>query len=184
MLALTQHLFTAALNQLGDARTTSSGQSHCPDERRNVGVEMDYKDRQTGLVLFGFSGFSSPPPGGMSLLMVVALLPRGRCAGALPMRMVVPLMLMYLGWCVLHHARIGSTMSRRWARALILVLSWMWLITGVMSVLMMFWVVRRCSRPAADQAAASVHHRLHVRHLRRLLHPSSRLSILFYRAPA
>ena len=50
---------------------------------------------------------------------------------------------------------IASTMSRRWARALILVLSWMWLITGVMSVFMMFWIIPKMfATLPADQAAA------------------------------
>src|SRR5438128_2485210 len=103
---------------------------------------MDYKDRQTGLALFGILWILvGLLLGGMSLLMVVGSLaaPAGGpgAPGALPMRMMVPLMLIYLaiGACFITLG-IGSMMSRRWARPLILVLSWMWLITGVMSVFM------------------------------------------------
>lgn len=149
---------------------------------------MDYKDRQTGLVVFGILWILvGLLLGGMSLLMVVGSLAASAGApGALPMRMTVPLMLMYLGIgaCFITLG-IGSTMSRRWARALILALSWMWLITGVMSVFMMGWLIPKMfSTMPPDQAAAKpfiIGCMAVIFGLFFILLPG--LAILFYRSP-
>jgi hypothetical protein len=99
---------------------------------------MDYKDRKVGLVLFGILWILfGLGQGGMALLMIVGAVAgaAGSQAGALPMRMMVPIALLYLGiGAGFITLGIGSIMLRRWARALILALSWMWLITGVLSV--------------------------------------------------
>jgi len=114
---------------------------------------MDYKDRRTGLLLFGILWILiGLAQGGMSLLLVGGTI--AGSPGALPMRMAAPMALMYLGigtgFVLLG---VGSMMPRRWARALILVLSWMWLITGVLSSRSIaYGIAQACRREGATLA--------------------------------
>ena len=95
-----------------------------------------YKDRRAGLVVFGILqivlGLLAAL---MSLFMVVGAL-AGNAAGpgAVPARVMAPTALLYLAAAVMFMVLgIGSIRARRWARAIILALSWMWLILGVMT---------------------------------------------------
>jgi MFS family permease len=92
----------------------------------------DYKDRSTGLVLFGVleilmgvaAGFM-----GVCILLVSSFI---KIPNAPPTPWVGSLF--YLGIAVsLIWLGVGSTQARRWARALLLVLSWMWLVMGVVA---------------------------------------------------
>jgi hypothetical protein len=118
---------------------------------------MEYKDRRTGLILFGilevviglFAGL-------MAFMMVVGLVAGSSAAGTPPLRMMAPIGVMYLGIAALFITLgIGSMMAVRWARALTLVVSWWWLIIGVLScVAMLAMVPRMFDTLPAEQAAA------------------------------
>lgn len=117
---------------------------------------MEHKDRRTGLVLFGileiliglFAGL-------MAFLMVVGLMAGSGTPGAPPMRMMAPIGVMYLGIAAIFITLgIGSMMALRWARALTLVVSWWWLIIGVLScVAMVAMLPRMFDTLPAEQAA-------------------------------
>ena len=118
---------------------------------------MEYKNRKTGLVLFGILwillGLAC---GGMALLVAVGAAAGSGTPGAPPMRIMLPAGLLYLaiGACFAALG-IGSMMARRWARALVLVLSWLWLITGLMSMLTLFFILPKMfDTLPPDQAAA------------------------------
>jgi hypothetical protein len=96
----------------------------------------DFKDRKTGLVVFGILQIIF---GGFCLLMVPFMI-FGMIASAVfnksfavPMRpaMMILALLLYVSLAVWFICMgFGSIKARRWARALILVSSWLWLICG------------------------------------------------------
>ena len=94
----------------------------------------DYQDRSTGLVVFGIIEIVG---GGLAALMVPfmllgAVLARKNAGGLPPGSLATSLVTYALLASVLVTLGIGSTMARRWARALNLILSWIWLIVGVL----------------------------------------------------
>src|SRR5436190_1347170 len=110
-------------------------------------VGAAYKDRSGGLVTFGvltillgvFSGLMLP----LMLLgqLVNARIPNG---SGNSVAMLLPSLLMYGGLAVaLIWLGIGSIKTRRWARALLLILGWSWLLIGVITVAAMMVVFPR-----------------------------------------
>lgn len=93
----------------------------------------DFKDRQTGLVIFGilqiiFGGACALMVPFMILSMVVLAVHDG----SFTRPMMIPAVLFYVipaVWFI--WMGIGSIKARRWARALLLVSSWLWLIGGI-----------------------------------------------------
>jgi hypothetical protein len=113
--------------------------------------------KRTGLTLFGvlwiLVGLFTL---GMSFLIAVTATMGPKTAGGPPAKMMVPAALMYLGVgaCFITLG-IGSIMAKRWARSLILSLSWMWLIIGVLTAFSMFFVMPKMFEAIPpDQAAA------------------------------
>lgn len=98
-----------------------------------------FKDRRTGLIVFGIlqiiMGFFC------ALMIPLMLLPRFVGLAADPSmnaQMLIPAMGMYALLAVLLvWLGVGSILARRWARALTLVLAWMWLVFGSMALLML-----------------------------------------------
>jgi hypothetical protein len=97
-----------------------------------------FKDRSTGLMLFGALEIIL---GVLAALMVplmglsVAMQPPGTGTAG-NVRTMIPAMVMYgLLAVVFIWLGIGSIQAKRWARALMLVLSWMWLVVGVLGML-------------------------------------------------
>jgi hypothetical protein len=97
---------------------------------------MPYQDRSLGLIIFGvLTILLGCAIGGLGLLMLVAqsLVPEDQRIGSaalipnLSMYAVLAVALIVLG--------IGSIMAKRWARALLLIFSWSWLVVGVMDTL-------------------------------------------------
>ena len=102
-----------------------------------------FKDRKAGLVLFGVLHIGL---GGLCALMVPLMLfglamsktASSHAAQPLDTRTMVPglalyaLLAIYFVW-----VGVGSILARRWARALILVGSWLWLICGVSGLAVM-----------------------------------------------
>src|SRR5207248_3270305 len=95
-----------------------------------------FKDRKAGLVIFGIL---TALIGGLCALMVPLMLFGQAMAtkqgAAMGTHTILPVATMYVGMAVIFiWLGIGSIMARRWARALLLVLSWSWLVIGVVSL--------------------------------------------------
>lgn len=93
-----------------------------------------YKDRSTGLTVFGIFTLLL---GGVCALFVPLMLV-GQMAAARANQpqagpaTLLPAMILYGGLAIaLVWLGIGSMMARRWARALLLIFSWTWLIAGL-----------------------------------------------------
>lgn len=96
-----------------------------------------FKDRKTGLVVFGIlqillGAFCALMVPFMILAMLVPLLVDSASAPPTNPAMMIPSVLFYVllaAWFI--SMGIGSFKARRWARALILTSSWIWLICGI-----------------------------------------------------
>ena len=105
-----------------------------------------YRDRRTGLVLFGVLEILI---GVLCLLlagfMVLGQIMMSHTTGTpLSLRLVLPSVLSYIIFAVgFVWLGIGSTQCRRWARALVLIVAWLWLAMGVLMVPMMAYLMPR-----------------------------------------
>ena len=105
-----------------------------------------HKDRSVGLVLFGslevliglFCALMIP----LSLLAVAANANLGGAGGSTDLKSAVSSIVIY-GCAAVAFVWIGvgSIRARRWAHKLTLVLSWLWLITGVVTLVMCLWMI-------------------------------------------
>ena len=106
-------------------------------------IPVPYKDRKTGLAVFGAIQIAM---GALCALfvplmimgMLVAAVKDKGADEALSMRAMIPGLLVYVLlaiWFI--WMGIGSILARRWARALCLVASWLWLISGITGMLFM-----------------------------------------------
>ena len=117
-----------------------------------------FRNRQGGLIFFGIVEVLFGLGAGAVALLIAAtvLIPRPEgtpgmpvqsAAAAVPIYAVFSIVFLILG--------IGSMMARRWARTLTLALSWMWLITGVLtSVAMVAMSGALLQSMPAEQAGA------------------------------
>lgn len=99
-------------------------------------MEEGYKDKKASLVVFGIFEII----GGLlcALLALVTLLPLVLTPDKMPMRQMMPGMLVYVFLSVwLIWMGIGTIRACRWARILMLVASWLMLVCGVMAMGMM-----------------------------------------------
>ncbi len=96
-----------------------------------------FKDRKTGLVVFGilqiiFGGFCALMVPFMIFGMIVSTVLDNSAAAPMSLSMMIPGILLYVLVAVWFICMgIGSIQARRWARALVLVSSWLWLIGGI-----------------------------------------------------
>ncbi len=96
-----------------------------------------FKDRKTGLVVFGIlsiilGGFCALMVPLMIFGMIASLALDNSAAAPMSPTMMIPGILIYVlaaVWFI--WMGIGSIKARRWARALVLVTSWLWLISGI-----------------------------------------------------
>ncbi len=111
-----------------------------------------YQDRHTGFLICGavqiILGIMTA--GAVPMMLLSSLLVRrANPAVAMPLRNMLPVSLMYIGIAaVLIVLGIGSVQCRRWARALTLVVSWLWLVIGTIGVLATLVFVPRIMRGA------------------------------------
>jgi hypothetical protein len=101
-----------------------------------------HRDRRGGLVVFGILEILT---GALCAAIVAALfLVRSlapEAAGALDQKTVVAAASVYLAMAViLIWLGIGSALCRRWARTLLLILGWSWLLLGVMTLALLSWL--------------------------------------------
>jgi hypothetical protein len=94
-----------------------------------------YKDRSTGLVVFGIMTLLLGCLAGLFVpLTLFGLLMAAKAPNAPPQNhaAIMPVIVIYGGLAMmLIWLGIGSIKSRRWARALLLIFSWSWLIMGI-----------------------------------------------------
>ena len=95
----------------------------------------DFKDRSTGLTVFGILTLLLGCAAGLMVLMMLAatsVAPTNPNTPPTPLASVILVIFMYGGLAVsLIWLGIGSVMARRWARALLLIFSWAWLVMGI-----------------------------------------------------
>ncbi len=108
-------------------------------EDKGTMQSSNFKDRKAGLIVFGileiiFGGFCALIVPLMILSMIASK------SSGMPMRpnMIIPGVLFYVllaVWFI--WMGVGSITARRWARALLLVSSWLWLICGISAFIAM-----------------------------------------------
>ena len=138
---------------------------------------MPYKDRSAGLIVFGILTILL----GCLAGLLVPLMLFGQAASAkatsaaAPFSTILPVLSIYGILAVaLVWLGIGSIMARRWARALLLIFSWTWLIMGLIVVIFLaFFIPRLLANmpPGVGVAFGSNGHDnngLHVPDIRRL----------------
>ncbi len=112
----------------------------------------EFTDRTTGLFVFGFLQIALGCFAALMVpLMLLSLAFSPPSGGASPAQMIpaagiyaiIAVTLVWLG--------VGSIRARRWARALTLVLAWMWLAMGVMSLAVMIVWMPNMSKMLAAQ---------------------------------
>ncbi|MAT15792.1 MAG: hypothetical protein CMJ46_11060 [Planctomyces sp.] len=111
-----------------------------PVDEQEDGVPP-FEDRKTGLILLGVLQVAMGGFFAMMLLFMAAMSAGGLARGPAPLdvRTMIPAMGIYGALAVvLVWLGFGSILARRWARALTLVLAWMWFAVGLVSLLMMF----------------------------------------------
>jgi len=119
------------------------------------GPTPDYKDRSTGLIVFGIieilGGFLCAL--GIPFMLLSLALGR-RAGGAMPVGNIVMIVVTYAALAaILITLGIGSTMAKRWARALNLILSWIWVIFGIMVTVIIIAVMPSAFLTAMRTAA-------------------------------
>ncbi len=126
--------------------------------KKKTGKKVAFKDRKTGLVIFGiFHIIIGAFCALFTLLTIVgalALRTLGETTGAVmsvgQMILVVFLYLLLAAWFV--WMGIGSILARKWARALILITSWLWLICGLIGfIAILLFMPAIFSSPAAGE---------------------------------
>jgi len=106
-------------------------------DHEETAKSSSFKDMKTGLIVFGilqiiFGGFCALMiPFAVIGMIASAFLDSGTAAPVRP-TMMIPAILLYVvlaAWFI--WMGIGSIKARRWARALVLVTSWIWLVGGI-----------------------------------------------------
>ena len=103
-----------------------------------------YKNRSTGLVIFGIFTILMGCLAGLFVLLVLGQMAMVKTTNAPPggVATILPVISIYGALAVaLIWLGIGSIQARRWARALLLIFSWSWLVMGIfMTVVMPFFM--------------------------------------------
>ena len=111
-----------------------------------------FKNRRTGLIVLGALGILLGFFAALAMLMMVVALALPRPVG-MPrqdLRMILPALLVYGALAVAFvWLGIGSIMARRWARALWLVVSWSWLLVGLVAFAAMAFVLPKMFAPGS-----------------------------------
>jgi hypothetical protein len=102
-----------------------------------------YKDRSSALVGVGVLVVGL---GGVSLLFAAVLAVAGLLAptgaiGARPTQLLVTILIYIIVAVALVWLGIGAIRARRWARPLLLIVSWLWLLSGIAGVAVVAWVM-------------------------------------------
>jgi len=113
-----------------------------------------FKDRKVGLILFGLLQIFM---GGCCALVIplmfLSLVVGPENGAQTNVRMLIPAIGVYALMAVVFvWLGAGSILARRWARALTLVLAWMWLVIGIMAMIMIVvWMPNLFNMAGQDQ---------------------------------
>jgi len=118
-------------------------------------LPVPYKDRSVGLIAFGILTILLGCLCGAFLLLISvsqAMVPKDQ---QVPLSTLMPSMSVYgiLG-VALVWLGIGSIMARRWARALLLIFSWSWLVIGLFEIVGMAVIMPKIMATMTPPAAA------------------------------
>ena len=110
-------------------------------EHEEMIQSSDFKDRKTGLIVFGIlqiilGGLCTLIVPFMIIGMLASTVLDESSAPPINISMMLPGVLLYTlaaTWFI--SMGIGSIKARRWARALVLVSSWLWLISGTVGLI-------------------------------------------------
>jgi MFS family permease len=110
-------------------------------------VPLEFKDRKTGLIVFGIL---TALLGAVCALFVPMILlghaVSARAGVSQSFQSLVPGIMVFTSLAIAFvWLGIGSMMARRWARALLLVMSWSWLIVGIISIAILAAMVPQLS---------------------------------------
>jgi hypothetical protein len=117
-----------------------------------------YKDRSTGLMVFGILTLLLGSLAGLLVpLMLVGQLTAARTnPGSANVAAMVPAMAVYGVLAVaLIWLGIGSIQARRWARALLLIFSWSWLVMGIFTLIGMAFLIPTVLKNVSSAQAAN-----------------------------
>jgi hypothetical protein len=141
-----------------ELRADFMSDTHSPVPSESTPPAPDYKDRSGGMVIFGvFTIILGVLSGSMAPLMLLGQVVNAHNpnAPASSLAMLLPALLIYAGLAVvLIWLGIGSIKSRRWARALLLIFAWSWLIIGVIGVAFMVVFIPKVLANASDTMPA------------------------------
>jgi hypothetical protein len=120
------------------------------NQEREAVSASGFADRSLGLVIFGVIEILI---GAFCALLLPLILVATSLAGTADLRTTVPSMVLYTVVAVVFiWLGVGSIRARRWACELTLSLSWIWLVTGICSMVVAAWLVPALLR---GMAAAS-----------------------------
>ena len=107
-------------------------------------LPLSYKDRSAGLMVFGILTILLGCLTGLFVpLMLIGQSAAAKTTGTpTQLSAILPVMLMYGGLAIaLVWMGIGSIMARRWARALMLIFSWSWLVMGLFALVFLAFFI-------------------------------------------
>lgn len=119
-----------------------------------------YKDRSAGLIVFGILTILMGCAVGLMVpLMILGQLAAARAASTPPnIGIILPVVALYGALAAgLIWLGIGSVTARRWARALLLIFSWSWLIMGILMTVVMAFMLPMIMKNAAAGAQNTNH---------------------------
>ena len=124
-------------------------------------VTMPYKNRYPGLIVFGILTILLGCLAGLFVpLMLVGMEASAKATNTpAPLATLLPAMSIYgLLAVALIWLGVGSIMARRWARALLLIFSWTWLVMGVLVTISLAFILPKTLRnlPANGQPPVPV----------------------------
>jgi len=111
-----------------------------------------FKDTSTSLVVFGVLEIILGAVCALMVPLIVVGQMMAPDAGALPMGQMAAGMGIYLLFGAFFVTiGYGSIRARRWARAIMLVISWIWLVVGLISIVAVWFVLPDVYQAAAKQ---------------------------------
>jgi hypothetical protein len=119
-------------------------------------VAPDYKDRSTGLLVFGILEIGG---GALAALMIPfallgVVLSRKASGVTMPMGSLFFSIFSYaVAAAVLITLGIGAIQAKRWARALNLIISWFWLVGGILVTIMLVFLLPSATMAGVHTAA-------------------------------
>jgi MFS family permease len=117
---------------------------------------LPYKDRKTGLIIFGVLTMGIGVVVALFIPLMIfslSMAAKESALGDMGSKLIPAVAIYGVLAVALIWLGIGSTMARRWARALLLIFSWCWLIMGVLSVASAVFIMPRvlAANPAVHQ---------------------------------